>query len=111
MKNTSGFVAINYIECTEEYVEKLEFLFKTRAGEIDKLPGFRQMNFLRPNKNTDKYLIVSYWDNEKCFVDWTKSDAFLISHKRGFEDIKKYKEKGLNPPVKSEFKTYTILSN
>lgn len=110
-KNSLGFVAINYIECSAEYVEKFEQLFKTRAGEIDKLPGFRNMNVLKPNEKNDKYLILSYWDNEQSFRAWTKSEAFLKGHKRGFEDLKKYKEQGLETPMKSEFKTYHILTN
>ena len=112
MTNTNlGFVAINFIECSEEYIEKFEYLFKTRASEIDKLPGFRNMNVLRPNKKDDKYLIISYWDDEHSFNQWTKSDAFIEGHKRGFEDLKKYKERGLEPPMKSEFRTYQILSD
>ena len=110
-KDNLGFVAINYIECKEEYVEKFEYLFKTRAGAIDKLPGFRSMNVLRPNEKDDKYLIVSYWDNEQNFKDWTSSEAFIEGHKRGFEDLKLYKEKGLEPPMKSEFRTYRILTS
>ena len=106
-----GFVAINYIECSEEYVEKFEHLFKTRAAEIDKLPGFRSMNVLKPNTKDDKYLIVSYWDDEQSFKEWTKSEAFLKGHKRGFEDLKKYKELGQEAPMKSEFRTYNILTN
>ena len=110
-KNNLGFVAINYIKCTAEYADKFEYLFKTRAGEIDKLPGFRSMNVLKPNTEDDKYLIVSYWDDEHSFKEWTKSEEFIEGHKRGFEDLKKYKEQGLEPPMKSEFRTYQILTN
>lgn len=111
MTQNSGFVAINYIDCSEDYIEKFEYLFKTRAKEIDKLSGFIRMNVLKPKNKNDQYLIVSYWDNEQSFKDWTRSEEFLKGHQRGFEDLKKYKEQGLEPPMKSEFKTYHILTN
>ncbi|MCB0284326.1 MAG: antibiotic biosynthesis monooxygenase [Calditrichaeota bacterium] len=111
MTNFLGFAAINYIDCKNEYVERFEELFASRAGAIDKLPGFRYMNVLKPNSENDKYLIVSYWDDEDSFKAWTKSEAFIEGHKRGFADLKKYKEQGLEPPMKSEFKTYQILTD
>lgn len=110
MDDSLGFVAINYIECTSDYTERFEELFASRAGAIDKLPGFRNMNVLKPNVDNDRYLIISYWDNEDSFKAWTKSQAFIEGHKRGFADLKKYKEQGLEPPMKSEFKTYQILT-
>jgi heme oxygenase (mycobilin-producing) len=41
------FVAINYITCTEQYRERFETLFGTRAKAIDRMPGFRHMEVLR----------------------------------------------------------------
>ena len=106
-----GFVAINYISCTPEYIERFEQLFTTRAGEIDKLPGFRNMHVLKPQRPGEDYLIVSYWDTEEQFKAWTESEEFLKGHKRGFEDIKKAREEGKTPPMTSSFKTYSILTN
>lgn len=105
------FVAINYITCKEEYKERFEYLFATRAQAIDRLPGFQDMEVLRANDNSNVYLIVSHWDNEEAFKNWTKSPEFLEGHKRGFEDLKKYKEEGKEAPMTSDFKTYEIISN
>jgi heme-degrading monooxygenase HmoA len=106
-----GFAAINYIQCDESYVHRFETLFMTRAGAIDKLPGFRHMHVLKPQRPGDAYLVVSYWDTEEAFKAWTQSPAFLEGHKRGFEDIRMAREQGLEPPMRSEFKTYTILTH
>lgn len=105
------FVAINYIECKEHYRERFEELFKTRKGAIDKMPGFQRMNVLKPDDGESPYLIVSYWDSEDNFKGWTKSEAFLEGHKRGFEDIRKARERGEEPPMTSNFKTYKILTD
>jgi heme-degrading monooxygenase HmoA len=104
------FVAINYITCSDEYRPRFEELFGTRAHAIDKMPGFINMHVLRPSKQGDPYLIVSYWENETSFKDWTRSDAFAKGHKRGFEDISQAKAAGKPAPVSSDFKTYQIIS-
>jgi heme oxygenase (mycobilin-producing) len=105
------FVAVNYIHCTPEYKERFEFLFSTRTKAIDTMPGFIDMHVLKPSKETDPYLIVSYWSNELAFKDWTKSDAFLKGHVRGFEDVAKAREEGKPAPMSSVFKTYEIIAN
>ena len=106
-----NFVAINYINCRPHYKEKFEQLFATRAHAIDRLPGFIDMQVLKPSSTEDdRYLIVSYWSNEDSFKQWTKSPEFLEGHKRGFEDIKKAKENGEEAPMESTFSTYQVIS-
>ncbi|MCB0804308.1 MAG: antibiotic biosynthesis monooxygenase [Bacteroidales bacterium] len=105
------FVAINYITCKEDYKDRFEQLFKSRAKAIDKMPGFRTMHVLKPTDNEGDYLIVSHWDEEKNFADWTNSAEFLEGHRRGFKDIREAKEKGLEPPMKSNFKTYQVIAD
>lgn len=105
-----NFVAINYISCKDHYKPRFEELFATRAGAIDRMPGFKYMEVLKPQDNSDNYLIVSHWDSEETFKTWTKSPEFIEGHKRGFEDIKLAKEKGEEPPMSSNFKTYEVIS-
>lgn len=110
-KSGKKFVAINYITCKDEYKQRFEELFSTRAKAIDRMPGFLEMEVLKPSANDNVYLIVSHWDNADAFKNWTKSPEFLEGHKRGFEDIRKYKEEGKEPPMSSDFKTYEVLTN
>lgn len=105
-----NFVAINYITCIPAYRERFEFLFGSRAQAIDKLPGFSDMYVLKPAKDDEPYLVISYWENEESFVNWTRSAAFLEGHKRGFEDIEKARAEGSPLPMKSDFKTYEIIA-
>jgi len=105
------FVAINYITCKEEYKARFEELFSSRARAIDRMPGFLDMEVLKPSGNGDVYLIVSHWDNADAFKNWTKSPEFIEGHKRGFEDMKKYKDEGKEAPMSSDFKTYEVLTN
>ncbi len=103
------FVAINYILCEDNYRERFEQLFATRAHAIDRMPGFVDMQVLRPNK-PGEYLIVSHWDSEDAFKTWTSSPEFLEGHKRGFEDIRIAKERGEKSPMSSSFKTYEVIN-
>jgi len=104
------FVAINYISCQDSYKHRFEELFSTRAKAIDLMPGFIDMMVLKPADEKGDYLIVSHWENEEDFSDWTSSAAFLEGHKRGFDDIKKAREAGLESPMRSSFKTYSVLA-
>lgn len=106
-----GFVAVNYIDCTEDYVERFEELFGSRAHAIDRLPGFRFMHVLKPSEPGEPYLIVSHWDSKDNFDAWTRSPEFREGHKRGFEDLERAKKAGEKPPMKSTFKTYSILTD
>ncbi len=110
MEKEKNFVAINYINCKEHYVKRFEELFATRAGAIDKMPGFNFMEVLKPKESGDNYLIVSHWDSEESFKKWTGSPEFIEGHKRGFEDLKKAKESGEEAPMSSSFKTYNVIS-
>lgn len=109
MNSKHQFVAVNYISCKDYYRSKFEELFSTRAHAIDKMPGFYNMEVLKPKEENGAYLIVSYWESEGHFKSWTNSSAFLAGHKRGFEDIAKAKREGKEPPMTSSFKTYSVL--
>lgn len=105
-----NFAAINYITCRPEFREEFEYLFGTRKGAIDTMPGFVDMEVLRPEKEGDDYLILSHWENKEAFQNWTKSEAFMEGHKRGFAILDKAKAEGKPAPMKSDFKIYEIIT-
>ena len=105
----AGFVAINFINCQPDYQERFEELFSSRAHAIDRMPGFLFMEVLKPQKEGE-YLIMSHWEDETDFRAWTQSPEFLEGHQRGFADIKAAKERGEEPPMTSNFRTYSVIS-
>jgi heme-degrading monooxygenase HmoA len=105
-----NYVAINYITCKAHYKPRFEELFASRKGAIDSMPGFHHMEVLKPFGDDDVYLIISHWENVDSFKTWTRSEAFLEGHKRGFEDLKTAKENGEEAPMSSSFKTYNVIS-
>lgn len=104
-----AFVAINYITCQPEYRERFETLFRTRAGAIDRLPGFRGMQVLAPEREGGDYLVVSQWTDRASFDAWRTSPEFAEGHKRGFEDLRAAREAGRPAPMSSRFETYGVL--
>lgn len=105
-----AFVAINYITCSDEYRARFEELFSTRARAIDRMPGFLSFELLKPSEDDDTYLIVSHWEKQQDFENWTGSEEFVEGHRRGFADMKRYKDEGREPPLKSDFKTYSVIA-
>lgn len=77
---------------------------------IDNMPGFIGMKVLKCEEEGQPYLILSYWEDKASFDAWVGSPEFYEGHKRAFADLKEYKERGEEPPMKSDFKTYSILS-
>jgi heme-degrading monooxygenase HmoA len=104
------FVAINYIECRNDYRDRFEELFTSRAGAIDTMPGFIRMQVLRPKAEGSPYLVVSEWENEQNFKAWTRSDAFVQGHRRGFADLEAAKTRGEEPPMTSTFRVYDVIT-
>ena len=107
----ASFVAVNYIACKPDYADRFEQLFKTRAKAIDRLPGFIDMQVLKPTDGEGDYLVVSRWNAKEDFDAWVGSPEFLEGHKRGFEDIAEAKRTGKESPMTSTFRTYSVLTD
>lgn len=108
--NEAGFVAINFITCQDDYCSRFEELFSTRAKAIDTMPGFKDMQVLRPNKPGQPYLVVSHWSSEEEFKAWVGSEEFIEGHRRGFEDLRQANQRGEEPPMTSSFVTYDVIA-
>jgi heme-degrading monooxygenase HmoA len=110
-KAAAGYVAINTINCKPHYRERFECLFCSRAHAIDRVEGFIGMHVLKCETESEPYLIVSYWRDRTAFDSWVGSPEFIEGHKRGFDDLAIAKARGEEPPMTSEFRTYSILTD
>ena len=81
-----GFFVFNNIPVSDEGRPVFEDRFKSRAGLIDKEPGFVAMRVLRP-LDSDTYVVLTQWDQEESFKNWQSSQAYNKAHeKRGTKD-------------------------
>lgn len=73
---------MNRISVHPEFAAAFEERFRTRAGLVDSMPGFIRNEVLRPIRQGDPYIVLTYWDNMEAFQAWTESDAFKHGHAR-----------------------------
>ena len=76
------FVVMNRISVNPAYAEQFEARFRSRAGEVDKMPGFIRNQVLRPGTADEPYIVMTYWQSKQDFESWVDSDAFKKGHSR-----------------------------
>lgn len=75
-------VTCNRIPVNPEHAEAFEQRFADRASLVDGMPGFISFQLLRPKKEGDPYVVMTFWESEADFVAWTESKAFKEGHAR-----------------------------
>ncbi|AYF05197.1 MULTISPECIES: heme-degrading monooxygenase HmoB [Bacillus] len=80
-KGQPGYIVCNNISVIDEGRPVFENRFKNRAGLIENEPGFQAIRVLRPLSN-DTYVILTMWETEQNFKDWTESRSFENAHKK-----------------------------
>lgn len=86
-KGQPGYIVCNNISVTDEGRPVFENRFKNRAGLIENEPGFQAIRVLRPLSN-DTYVILTMWETEQNFKDWTESRSFENAHKNALHKQK-----------------------
>ncbi|MDR5675820.1 MAG: antibiotic biosynthesis monooxygenase [Armatimonadota bacterium] len=76
------FVVMNRIPVSPEFQEAFEERFRSRAREVDRMPGFVRNWVLRPVDPEDPYVVVTVWQTREAFEAWTRSEAFQRGHAR-----------------------------
>jgi len=72
----------NRIFVNPAFHEAFEERFRSRAGLVDTMPGFLFNQLLRPAKEGDPYVVLTYWERYEDFRAWTQSEAFRKGHAR-----------------------------
>lgn len=79
---TEPFVAVSEISVAEAGVATLVGAFRTRLGEVDAWPGFRHLEVWQDESRSDRFLMVSWWDDKDSFQAYMRSDSHRRSHAR-----------------------------
>lgn len=72
----------NRIFVHPDYAEAFEERFRNRAGQVDTMPGFLFNQVLRPTREGEPYVVLTYWESYADFEAWTASEAFREGHAR-----------------------------
>lgn len=68
-------VKINAIEIPAGAGAELEQRFAARAGTVEDSPGFVRFQLLRPVKGEDRYFVLTEWETEEAFQEWSGDRA------------------------------------
>lgn len=72
----------NRIFVEPDFAEQFEHNFRHRAGNVDSMPGFLSFLLLRPTREHDPYVVLTFWESREHFEAWTRSEAFVRGHAR-----------------------------
>ncbi|WP_085060772.1 heme oxygenase [Staphylococcus haemolyticus] len=100
------FVVTNRITVKKGFAEKMAPRF-TKGGKIKTLQGFHKIEVwkvVRDHESEDMY-VNTWWETEKDFEAWTKSDAFKEAHQNRDKTSSES-----SPVISSEIVKATVLS-
>lgn len=75
-------VTSNRIPVNPEHAAAFEERFADRASLVDGMPGFVSFQLLRPLKEGDPYIVMTFWESQEAFHNWTQSAEFKEGHAR-----------------------------
>lgn len=76
-------VSLFHVRVPAEAVAGFERSWTMRAGQVDKMPGFRGLEVLRDGNEPGKYIVLTRWEAREDFDRWANSPEFVAGHARG----------------------------
>jgi heme-degrading monooxygenase HmoA len=74
-------IVMNRIPVAEGREVDFEKTFTERDRAVDLMPGFVDMQVLRPTEGRT-YIVLTRWKSRAAFDDWTQSEAFISAHRK-----------------------------
>jgi heme-degrading monooxygenase HmoA len=74
-------VVMNRITVAEGREQDFEKTFMERDRAVDRMPGFIDMQVLRPAEGRT-YVVLTRWKSQESFRQWTESEAFVSAHRK-----------------------------
>jgi heme oxygenase (mycobilin-producing) len=75
-------VSMFHVRVPAEVVAGFERSWQHRAGQVDKMPGFRGLEVLRDGQEAGQYVVLTRWDSREDFERWANSPEFSAGHAR-----------------------------
>jgi heme-degrading monooxygenase HmoA len=75
-------VSMFHVRVPAEAVPGFEQSWQSRAGQVDKMPGFRGLEVLRDGKEAGHYIVLTHWETRADFEGWANSPQFSSAHAR-----------------------------
>jgi heme-degrading monooxygenase HmoA len=75
------FIIMNRIPVAEGREQDFEKTFTERDRAVDRMPGFIDLQVLRPAEGR-LYVVLTRWQSHEAFKAWTESEAFIAAHRK-----------------------------
>lgn len=77
------FIAMNRFKVAKGSEADFETVWRSRDSHLNSMPGFVEFHLLKGPDREDHTLYSSHtvWQSREDFENWTKSEAFRLSHK------------------------------
>jgi heme-degrading monooxygenase HmoA len=74
-------IVMNRITVAEGREQDFEKTFTERDRAVDQMPGFVDLQVLRPTEGRT-YVVMTRWESHEAFKAWTTSEAFIAAHRK-----------------------------
>ncbi|HEV7858457.1 MAG TPA: antibiotic biosynthesis monooxygenase [Pyrinomonadaceae bacterium] len=74
-------IVMNRIPVSEGREKDFEETFMNRDRAVDQMPGFIDMQVLRPSEGRT-YVVLTRWQSRDAFQRWTESEVFTAAHRK-----------------------------
>jgi heme oxygenase (mycobilin-producing) len=74
-------IVMNRIPLAPGREQDFERTFAERDRAVDHMPGFIDMQVLRPSEG-NTYVVLTRWASRESFREWTESEAFKAAHRK-----------------------------
>lgn len=96
---------MNRMRVPVEFRGRFEEVFQSRAKAVDRRPGFIKAEILRPREG-DEYVVMTHWESEDAFEQWTKSSEYLEGHRR----VGEFKDSAGHIALTSKVEKYEVFA-
>ncbi len=73
-------VSLFHVTVPAEAAERFEQSWTQRAGQVDKMPGFKGLEVLKDGATPGRYIVLTRWETKADFDGWAQSQAFAHAH-------------------------------
>lgn len=73
-------VVLSRFTIANDFIEEVHSAFKRRPHLVDDAEGFLGMEVMSPSDNAAEIWLLTRWQDQKCYENWHKSQAYHDSH-------------------------------
>ncbi len=74
------FVALSKFAIANEMATEVKAAFQNRPRLVEESEGFVRLDVISPFEKPNEIWLITYWDDEKSYQNWHRSDEHRQSH-------------------------------